>query len=491
MGLMRFIVSPPDRITEETLRKVYLSGLDRVPWQVRARLVRGELWMERASSDSASLHIPWPVREHGTLTLATATLRECSNPYYLPLELARGKLAQVRNQLWEWEAAGLYVPGSVADKLSEGTRILGLAVVTQQGSPRSVELAERALVMAIDAAGILTAAYAEQALAARRRTSGKLTTFLGAALGSLPVGDYAAGPFVKAFNAANVPLAWSEVEKGEEQYDWDVCDKQIDWCRANGLAVVAGPLLQLDPYSVPDWLHVCEGDFDGILAFATEFIEGAVRRYRGKVDFWQCAGRVNTADFLSLSEEENVRLSARIIELIHELDPDTRTFLVLDQPWAEYMTHEEKDFSPIHFADALLRAGLGLAGIALEINLGCFPGGTLARDPLEFSQHLDYWGLLGVPLFVRLAVPSDTASDPLAQSHTATDSGEWTPEAQQNWISRYVPPILAKPYVLGVFWNQLSDAEPHAIAHAGLFDAHRQPKPALRVFGDLRQTYLR
>ncbi len=35
MGLMRFIVSPPDRITDEIIEQAYLSGVDRIPWPVR------------------------------------------------------------------------------------------------------------------------------------------------------------------------------------------------------------------------------------------------------------------------------------------------------------------------------------------------------------------------------------------------------------------------------------------------------------------------
>ena len=59
MGLMRFIVSPPDRITDETIEQAYLSGMDRVPWPVRVRRENGQLLLERSVSDSANLNIPW------------------------------------------------------------------------------------------------------------------------------------------------------------------------------------------------------------------------------------------------------------------------------------------------------------------------------------------------------------------------------------------------------------------------------------------------
>ena len=253
----------------------------------------------------------------------------------------------------------------------KGTRLFIEAAVGDQGSPRSVELAARALELALDASGILVTAYSDRSLSLRRMATWKLTSFLGADLGASPLDDSTAGQFIATFNAANVPLAWNAAEIAEEQFSWEIADQQIQWCRRNGLTVCAGPLLQLDRHSVPHWLHPWEGDFNEILGFAAQYIEAAVRRYQGKVDLWQCAGRINTADFLSLSEEENVRLAARAIEITQSLDPKGRIFVSFDQPWAEYMAHRQKNFSPIHFADALLRAGIGLTGIVLEINIAC------------------------------------------------------------------------------------------------------------------------
>ena len=64
MGLMRFTF-PPGRIGDETVEQAYVSGFDRIPWQVRVRRTDGELVLERATSDSGNLHIPWQVEGHG------------------------------------------------------------------------------------------------------------------------------------------------------------------------------------------------------------------------------------------------------------------------------------------------------------------------------------------------------------------------------------------------------------------------------------------
>jgi hypothetical protein len=491
MGLMRFIVAPPDRIKEEMIRQAYLSGIDRVPWHVRVRAQDNELWLERAGSDSGNLHVPWFVEGRGELMLSTATLRERPEPYYLPLELARGKLTQVRNQLANWQAVGMEVPAKVHARLTEAIEDFGEAACTDHESPQSVQAAERALAGGRAAAPMRLGTVPRPARAGRRLGGSRIATVLGADLGSAPLDEFAATQFLQTFSAANVPMVWRDVETGEGEYFWDVCDRQIEWCRANGLAVCAGPLIDFDERRLPDWLHVCDGDYEGVLAFATEYLESAVGRYRGRVDYWLCAGGANTANLLSLSEEEVVRLTARAVEVTHAHDPHASVLVSFDQPWGEYLSRQPKDFPPLQFADALLRTGLGMNAVALEINLGYRPGGSAPRDLLEFSEGIDYWGLLGVPLFIRLTYPSGAGSDPLALCKTSLPPGDWTPAGQQAWIERYVPLLLSKPLVQGIFWSQLRDAEPHPLPHGGLFDLRRHPKPALRRLASLRQAHLR
>ena len=160
---------------------------------------------------------------------------------------------------------------------------------------------------------------------------------------------------------------------------WTVNDKQVEWCRVHGLKILAGPLLLLDARALPDWLALFEDDFESMLDFVSAFIGAAVKRYRGKVDYWICAGRVNDAEVLALSEHERLRLVARTVELVRSLDPDTPALVSFDQPWAEYMRQQHSDFPPLHFADALVRSGLDLGGLMIEINVGYCPGGTLPR----------------------------------------------------------------------------------------------------------------
>ncbi len=133
MGMMRFRVFPRERITEEMAQQAYLSGLDRTPWPVRTSIEGGQILFQRSVSDSANVHVPWPVEGYGQLTLTSGSLMERPEPYWLPLELARGTIVQVRNQLSDWEVIGLAVPAAVHTKLAAAVERFSRAAVEQGG----------------------------------------------------------------------------------------------------------------------------------------------------------------------------------------------------------------------------------------------------------------------------------------------------------------------------------------------------------------------
>lgn len=489
---MRFSVSPPEMLTDEMLQQVYLAGFDRVPWVTNVSREEsetpncGQLHIKRATFDSANLFVPWPVEGHGMVTLSTCGLMERDEPYHLPLELARGKVSQLRNQISEWQSLGLIVPQEIFDGVRATLDSLRMAMRSPRNTPESVEAVNNSLQMALDTTLRLGRCYTQQASIVRARTPGLPKTLLGAELGSVVLDSATAMSFATTFDAARVPLPWRDIESSEGARRWELADRQIAWCKANGLAVCAGPLLQLDSQSLPDWLYLFEGDFESLVSAISEFAEAAVIRYRDQVDIWVCGSRANTADILGLSEEEIVRLSAKLIERTQSLSRDSLVVISLDQPWVEYAAQRQVDVPPLHFADLLIRADLGLSGLMLEINMGYHPDGTFPRDLVEFSRQLDLWAVLGIPLYVTLCVPSSNKPDRLARRPAKCLAGVGPAVSQDAWIADFIPLILAKPYVRGVFWNQLSDSQPHDFPNGGLFDSNGNPKSAIATLASLR-----
>jgi hypothetical protein len=489
MGLMRFHICPPDRISDEMAQHAYLSGIDRIAWPVRTSVDGDMLLLQRGVSDSGNLHIPWFVKDHGLLMLTTCSLMERNEPYWLPVELARGTLCQVRNQLAEWQLMGLNPPPAVGKRLAMAVDKLSWAVVEESDLGVSARYAEDSLCAALDAANLLTAAYAEQTT--RWKKSQNTAALLGADLGMALLDEYASRQFLATFNAAESPICWRDVETTEGNFQWATTDRQIEWCRAHGVKVLAGPLLLFDRRALPDWLSLFEDDFEDLVEFVSTYIQTVVKRYRGKVDGWICAGRVNADDVLDISEQDRVRLVAHTVELVRSLDPVAPVMVSFDQPWGEYLRQRHSDFPPLHFADALIRADLGLGGLMLEINVGSQPGGTMPRQPLDFQRQIDAWTRLGLPLWLSLSSPGGQGDDPLALRKSETAGWSATPEMQQSWASRILPLALGKPAVQGIIWNQLSDNLPHDFPHAGLFDAAGRAKPTMHTLATIRQALLK
>lgn len=474
------------------LQQVYLAGFDCVPWVIEASREEpttqncGQLVIKRAALDSANLFVPWPVEGHGVVTLSTCTLMERDEPYYLPLELARGKIAQLRDQIAQWQSHGLVIPRDISNGVRAALAALRRAMRSPRGSAESVEAADNSLRLALDTTVRLGNCYTQQASIVRSLATDLPKTLLGAELGGVVLDSATAMSFATTFDAARVPLPWRDIESSEGARRWELADRQIAWCKANGLAVCAGPLLQLDPQSLPDWLYLFEGDFESLVSAINEFTEAAVRRYRDQVDVWICGSRANTADILALGEEEIIRLSAGLIERTRSLSQQSQVIVSFDQPWVEYAARRQVDVPPLHFADLLIRADLGLSGLMLEINMGYHPGGTFPRDLVEFSRQLDLWSVLDVPLYISVCVPSSDEPDPLARRQVECLVGGGPVASQEAWIADFIPLIMAKPYVQGVFWNQLSDSRPHDFPNGGLFDRQGRPKDSLAALASVR-----
>ncbi len=73
--------------------------------------VEGDLIrIERTIDESGKLSIVWPNSEYRLSVLCTSSLRCQSEPYLLPIELARGTLHRVRTRASDWQRLGLKLP---------------------------------------------------------------------------------------------------------------------------------------------------------------------------------------------------------------------------------------------------------------------------------------------------------------------------------------------------------------------------------------------
>lgn len=493
MGQMRFRLHDPSRIPPRGLERIYVAGPEEIPWATRAFMQGDELVVDRANNDSGCVFVPWMVQGHGQTVLATATLMERQLPYTLDVELARGLIQRIRNRLFVWEWLGMTIADELYQQLAEAIRQFSRSATNQHDLATASALANEAIARALSVSEEMVAEYSRQATNSRTQQT-PVSTLMGVALGPKLPSVEMRRKLVEACNIVQIPIAWRAIEQREGKRNWKHTDEQLAWCQQAGLKVSAGPILQMDDRGVPDWMVLWDGDFDNLMKLFLDHVRAVVSRYAGRVHLWQVASRINTGRVLSLEEEQRLHLVAHALDLVRRLDPRTPTVVSFDQPWAEYLGTRADDLAPSHYADALVRADLGISGFALEVNAGFEPGGSAHRPTFEWGRMLDQWSMWGLPLMVCLSTASDKARDPSARKNIevtlATGSENSDQDPQRHWAGAVLPLLLARSAVQVIIWNQVSDSEPHEFPHAGLFDAKQDPKPTLDLMRDLRKSLL-
>ncbi len=477
---MQFLIPDPQCLTPFALERAYLAGPEGTPWECRVTAADGVLTVQRGARESGHLYFPWETTE-GLVTLNTSTLMERARPYHLSVELARGTITRLRNQAAAWELAGMNIPEEFRKTLATASSSFGRAATSQANAEVAHREATNTLQHACAALRQLGSSYVDQVLKLRTSTNASLSTLLGLRVATVPNSTSATWRMQAASNTVFVEPLWSKIETNMGQRDWSATDNVVRWGLENGLRLAMGPMVRLDKRNLPDWITLWNDDFEELASCVMQQVRAVVQRYKGKVQLWHVTAGLNSPDALSLNENQRLRLTVEAVELVRSLDQRTPVVVSVNQPWGEYIAAEDHELTPFTYADTLVRSDLGISGIGLEINLGCWPGGTLPRDILEISRTLDRWGQLGLPLIVMLSAAG------AGQPELANTS---LPEAQEAVLKWLLPLLLAKQPVQGIVWTQLVDELHQEFPGAGLFDNSLGAKPALEVLSKVREQYL-
>jgi len=492
MGVMRFLLHPPS-FSQRLIHpeQAYLGGMDGRIFPTKVEVHDGELLVRRPTSESGKLSIAWPVANFGHPVLTTASLRERDQPYDLALELARGRLSEIRESMAIWEQAGMVIPDAFRQAQREAFSLFAQASTSHGTKEEIAELATRSIEKSLVASNLLMDSYAVQRLANIRRTHHQTPGLLGCRMDDHLLSEADFPHFQQAFNSVSIPVNWMDVEAEEGNYHWDQIDRQVNFALDRRIIVRGGPLIDLSPNGLPVWLAPWAKDFQNLPSFVCDYIETVIARYQGRIRIWEISAYGNTGGALGLGEDFCLALVARTLEAAHRTDSDSQLFVRLDCPWGEYQRRGEHRLSPFQFVDALVRSNLGLSGVTLDLNIGYGAEACSARDLLSISKLLDFWSLLQVQIHVNVACPSSAGPDPRSNPrYGVVDrvwNAPWSEETQAEWMEQVIPILLAKPCVTGVFLNNFHDAAAHRYPHAGLISSAGRPKQMLTSWRRLLQ----
>ena len=488
MGELRFKFPNAEQMDLRVWSTAYITGIEGIPWQCHHHLADDQFSIGRDIDESGKLNIVWPTSVAGNVCLTTTSLRISERPYSLPVELARGTLSRLKNQTAEWQRMGLRLPDEFFPLAEAALNQLLRALTARPDDPASLQWSQQAIDMAIEASFQLTNAFANQALEARRASEGRMATLFGVGLQTGIKLDSIGQVLTTAFNMVAVRADLGSIESASGRAEFAPFDDQVEWATEQQKKVCVGPLVNFRRGRLPQWMVLLDEGFERFLEVACQHARTVVERYRGRVHLWNCAAGLNAPNEVDWNDEEILRMAVSLIETVRQADDRTPVLLTIDQPWSEYLRDDADGISPLHFADALIRAELGLSGIALELNFDLWPDGTFPRDPIEISRIIDRWAMLGLPLMVILTTPTS----PPSQAGNRVASWVTGEKPSQGFVSPEVilRLLLSKPSVHALLWNCLSDQLPTAADSSGLWDSQGKMKPLMNTMLQLRRGFL-
>lgn len=491
MGIISFRLPPglPSSTLELLKSASIAGGFDNVPSPTQVRLNSREIHLRRPVDESGFLVTPWPVDGVGTLMVQTTSLMERHEPYILSVELVRGKLHHVRNQVSRWSDIGLPLPSWITDELHELNR--QFARLLAQSASDSLDAPALDLLSQVFRYADRMMRYGDEVLHHFRVTELNADVSIGCSVWNASSLDDPRS----LFDHVRMELPWRAIEPTESQYDWSSPDALVRWAEQHSMPLSAGPLVNFSKIGIPDWLWIWQGDLANLAHFMCDYVETVVSRYRAQVKRWLICSGCNVGGALGFGEDELLWLTTRLVEAVQQLAPEAELVVGVTQPWGDYMALDEHTYSPTVFLDTLLRTNLKVSGMELEVVLGVSPAGSYWRDLLDTSRMLDHFADLGTPVEVTLGIPADDRFDNQSDPDARVGLGHWSkgysPEVQAERGIALMQTAAAKPFVSHVVWTQLSDAVPHRHPHCGLFDAAGSPRPIVNALRDFRERRTR
>tara|TARA_B100000676_G_scaffold299110_1_gene342984 strand:+ start:27608 stop:29053 length:1446 start_codon:yes stop_codon:yes gene_type:complete len=447
MGRICFQTSRIQYLDEQLLRSCYMTGLEGIAWERNIAFADDRLIVDRQTHESGHFFFPWRNKAGLEFMLGTTSLREGQGDYQLEVELARGTLHRLRTYLAE-RSQQFKLSQSYTDQLTEAHEHLLEAVLSWRQDPQFAgTAASKAIEICLGMINQISVEDADHLMEARHQ-AGMANPLFGIKLGEMPQAPKEQQELSQSFDSVMIPFNWKAVSPDEGKFQFYEVDRMLEWSHQHRKKIFAGPLIELTEEALPQWLYLWQDDFTSIQNYVIQYVQEVVRRYKGRVHAWHTSCGLNSSTLMGFSEEQVVRLSVDIVETIRKLDNSTPVIVSFDLPWGDYAANRRSDLSPLQFADALVRAELGINGIGIDLSFGDSPQECTPRDFLELSRLLNQWSSLQLPLVLGVSLPNmDVPAD------QETLDGFWDIESTMNLLQV----IRSKPSVQALFWNQLSD----------------------------------
>ena len=190
-----------------------------------------------------------------------------------------------------------------------------------------------------------------------------------------------------------------------------------------------------------------------------------------------------------LSYPQQTQITSDMLNLIDESQLEVPMMVSFDYPWAERLASAVGGAHPLQIADSLLRQGVPINFIGLDINLDYWPCGSVIRDPLQWIDMIDIWSQLGMPLILcfRMPINAETVGPNSGQLVNDVRSN-LSDEQRLKLLETLLPMLIARPGVHGFVWRQWDDADDERFPGGGLYSKDGQEKEVLKILAAVSES---
>lgn len=478
-GRLQFTTPRPERIDEKRVTLAHLVSLEGIPWNAHASWADGQLTVERATKESGALVCPWLIGADRWATLVSASLMEREEPYCLPVELCRGVLHRLRERSSAWQAAGYPVSDRSKRLEANALRSFVKAATHQRVAGPCDAAVNDSLQCSFEAMDQLLEDVGPSVGAMRKGMAARVPPFLGGWGGAIELEKQ------NAINLVRIPLNWGAVATSSTTYDWGATDAAVNAAVAANRKILLGPLIRWTDEELPNWLGEQVKTFEDLSTQMSQFVHSVARRYADRAMVIEVADRVSRPTPLGLEPIQQLQLLTDAVRAANNAAPSLPRMVTIGLPYGETMVTKATELSPLHFADYLLRAEVGLSAIGLEIDCDDNAVGFPQRDPLDVAKLLERWAALGQPMLaiLRLADGPDHDRETDQDANSKGVPRRSDSRSVTEYVQRITTVCFANTSVQGVLWcpEEPNDGSPVLNRGAGVAAAFADWKKWLGI----------
>ena len=466
---------------------VHIVGLDGIPWPCRISVSDANeenesdqdriLTVNRNQDDSGRLYLLYDFDQLGEHLICTGTLMPNNDtPYDLLIELARGSLNRMRNQTSIWEEGGLVVEDSTRQKIQDATSHLGNALFCV-GQETADQFATKTLETTIEAVYELANTFAKQISKFRREREELPQFWIANQIGNADQFEPSATlPFTQLATAKLTP------ESNDEP-----CTATQSQLESIDKKVIVGPLLDASIGGFSESML----QLDDFLARKDRLISDAQRTLQSLPEntaMLRVASGLNGTGHRNLSYPQQLQATVDLLQLVEDSDVEVPTMVSFDFPWAERLAGAVGGTHPLQIADSLIRQGVELSFLGLEINLDLWPNGSAIRDPLQWIDLVDIWAQLGLPMVICLRAPCGGTTGTKGTGTRNETCSNLNDQQRIEFLKTALQMMVARPSVHGLIFQQWQDSDDLRYPNSGIVKADGSPKEIFAVLEAVSQA---